>query len=49
MNLLQMPIACPPFAIVKERRLLGRACFEVAWQGFDRPLTSTVPADLVKR
>ncbi|CAA6655641.1 unnamed protein product [Spirodela intermedia] len=46
--LQEMPIAYPPFAIVKERRLLGRACFEVSWQGFDRPLTSTVPADLVK-
>uniref|UniRef100_A0A1D1ZCF1 Flap endonuclease GEN-like 2 n=1 Tax=Anthurium amnicola TaxID=1678845 RepID=A0A1D1ZCF1_9ARAE len=46
--LQEMPITCPAFTIIKQRKLLGRECFEVSWQDVGRLVTSTVSADLLK-
>ncbi|MQM00063.1 hypothetical protein Taro_032792 [Colocasia esculenta] len=46
-SLQEMPVACPAFTIMKQRKLQGRECFEISWQDFGRLVASTVPADLV--
>ncbi|CAN0902735.1 Single-strand DNA endonuclease 1, partial [Linum grandiflorum] len=46
-SLDMMPIRCPVVEIVKPRKVQGRECFEVSWEGFDGLKTSIVPADLV--
>ncbi|KAL9253634.1 Single-strand DNA endonuclease 1-like protein [Drosera capensis] len=39
---------CPVPEIIKPRRLRGRDCYEVLWEGIDGLKTSIVPADLVQ-
>lgn len=44
----KMPVPCPVTSIVKERKVQGRAAFEVSWREIDGLKTSIVPADLVE-
>ncbi|XP_058078117.1 single-strand DNA endonuclease 1 [Magnolia sinica] len=44
----KIPATCPVSAIVKQRTVQGRECFEVAWEEVDGLKTSIVPADLVE-
>ncbi|XP_077241781.1 single-stranded DNA endonuclease family protein isoform X2 [Tasmannia lanceolata] len=44
----KMPVTCPVSAIIKNRRVQGRECFEVSWEEVDGLKTSVVPADLVE-
>ncbi|KAG8638417.1 hypothetical protein MANES_14G026700v8 [Manihot esculenta] len=47
--LCKMPVKCPVSAIVKQRKVQGRECFEVLWEGVYGLETSIVPADLIER
>lgn len=53
MNLMyilpQIPVKCPVSEIIKSRRVQGRECYEVSWEGMDGLETSIVPADLIER
>ncbi|KAL9255578.1 Single-strand DNA endonuclease 1-like protein [Drosera capensis] len=44
----KMPVKRPVSKIIKPRRLQGRECYEVLWEGIDGLKTSIVPADLVQ-
>ncbi|XP_020577147.1 flap endonuclease GEN-like 2 [Phalaenopsis equestris] len=44
----KMPVPCPVTAIVKQRKLQGRECFEVSWQDMYGLQTSIVSADLIE-
>ncbi|XP_057995584.1 single-strand DNA endonuclease 1 isoform X2 [Hevea brasiliensis] len=46
--LCKIPVKCPVSTIVKQRKVQGRECFEVLWEGLDGLETSTVPADLIE-
>ena len=46
---LQIPAKCAVSEIIKHRRVQGRECFEVRWEGLDGLETSIVPAELVER
>lgn len=46
---LQIPVKCPVSGIIKQRKVLGVECFEVAWEHLDGLETSIVPADLLER
>lgn len=46
---LQIPVNCPVSGIVKPRKIQGKECFEVLWEGLQGLKTSIVPADLVQR
>ncbi|CAN1264862.1 Single-strand DNA endonuclease 1, partial [Linum perenne] len=48
-SLEMMPVKCPMVEIVKPRKVQGKECFEVSWDGFDGLKTSIVPADLVQK
>lgn len=44
----EIPVPCPLSAIVKQRKVQGRECFEVSWHNIDGLQTSVVPADLIE-
>ncbi|KAJ0966714.1 hypothetical protein J5N97_023631 [Dioscorea zingiberensis] len=44
----KLPVICPVSAIVKQRKVQGKICFEVLWQNMDGIQTSIVPADLLE-
>lgn len=46
---LQIRVSCPVSAIVKQRKVQGRECYEVFWHNIDGLKTSIVPADLIER
>ncbi|EEF51407.1 conserved hypothetical protein [Ricinus communis] len=48
LTLHEIPVKCPVSGIIKHRKVQGRKCFEVLWEGFDGLETSIVPADLVE-
>ncbi|TKY45155.1 Flap endonuclease GEN 2 [Spatholobus suberectus] len=43
----EIPVKCPVSEIIKCRRVQGRECYEVSWEGMDGLETSIVPADLL--
>ncbi|PKU69308.1 Flap endonuclease GEN-like 2 [Dendrobium catenatum] len=43
----KIPVPCPVTAIVKQRKLQGKECFEVSWQDMEGLQTSIVSADLI--
>lgn len=45
----QIPVKCPVSEIIKSRRVQGRECYDVSWEGMDGLETSIVPADLIER
>jgi len=46
----QIPVKCPVSEIIKSRKVQGRECYEVSWEGMvDGLETSIVPADLIER
>ncbi|XP_028205653.1 flap endonuclease GEN-like 2 isoform X3 [Glycine soja] len=44
----EIPVKCPVSEIIKSRRVQGRECYEVSWEGMDGLETSIVPADLIE-
>ncbi|RDY02709.1 Flap endonuclease GEN-like 2, partial [Mucuna pruriens] len=44
----EIPVKCPVSEIIKSRRIQGRECYEVSWEGMDGLETSIVPADLIE-
>ncbi|XP_008778572.2 single-strand DNA endonuclease 1 [Phoenix dactylifera] len=44
----EIPVSCPVSAIVKQRKVQGRECYEVSWHNIDGLKTSIVPADLIE-
>ncbi|KAI3899461.1 hypothetical protein MKW92_026032 [Papaver armeniacum] len=44
----EMPVPCPISSIIKQRKVQGSDCFEVAWEHLDGLKTSVVPADLIE-
>ncbi|KAK7380296.1 hypothetical protein VNO78_32804 [Psophocarpus tetragonolobus] len=44
----EIPVKCPVSEIIKSRRVQGRECYEVSWEGIDGLETSIVPADLLE-
>ncbi|XP_020115219.1 flap endonuclease GEN-like 2 isoform X2 [Ananas comosus] len=44
----EIPVPCPVSAIVKQRKVQGRECYEVSWQHVDGLDISTIPADLIE-
>ncbi|XP_014515532.1 flap endonuclease GEN-like 2 [Vigna radiata var. radiata] len=44
----EIPVKCPVSEIIKSRRVHGRECYEVSWEGMDGLETSIVPADLIE-
>ncbi|CAJ1952742.1 unnamed protein product [Sphenostylis stenocarpa] len=43
-----IPVKCPVSEIIKSRRVEGKECYEVSWEGMDGLETSIVPADLIQ-
>ncbi|XP_073011434.1 single-strand DNA endonuclease 1 [Typha latifolia] len=43
-----IPIPCPVSAILKQRKVQGRECYEVSWQCIDGLQSSVVPSDLIE-
>ncbi|GLT83317.1 hypothetical protein SLE2022_016120 [Rubroshorea leprosula] len=48
LSLKEIPVKCPGSAIIKRRKVQGKECFEVSWEGIDGLKTSIVPVDLVE-
>ncbi|KAJ4843189.1 hypothetical protein Tsubulata_008106 [Turnera subulata] len=48
-SLYEVPVKCPVSGIVKPRKVQGRECYEVLWEGIDGLTTAIVPADLMER
>ncbi|KAK8470343.1 hypothetical protein PHAVU_004G117400 [Phaseolus vulgaris] len=45
----EIPVKCPVSEIIKSRKVQGRECYEVSWEGMvDGLETSIVPADLIE-
>ncbi|XP_010940441.2 single-strand DNA endonuclease 1 isoform X1 [Elaeis guineensis] len=44
----EIPVPCPVSAIVKQRKVQGRECYEVSWHNIDGLKTSIVPVDLIE-
>ncbi|XP_027359328.1 flap endonuclease GEN-like 2 [Abrus precatorius] len=44
----EIPVKCPVSEVIKSRRVQGRECYEVSWEGMDGLETSIVPADLLE-
>ncbi|KAL2334668.1 hypothetical protein Fmac_015881 [Flemingia macrophylla] len=44
----EIPVKCPVSEIIKSRRVQGRECYEVSWEGMDGLENSIVPKDLLQ-
>ncbi|PKI52046.1 flap endonuclease GEN-like 2 [Punica granatum] len=44
----QIPVKCPVSRIIKPRKVQGRECFEVSWEGLEGLEMTVVPADLLE-
>uniref|UniRef100_A0A2P2K2K9 Flap endonuclease GEN-like 2 n=1 Tax=Rhizophora mucronata TaxID=61149 RepID=A0A2P2K2K9_RHIMU len=44
----EMPVKCPVSEIIKTRKVQGRECFELLWEGLDGLKTCILPADLIE-
>ncbi|RZC72980.1 hypothetical protein C5167_048460 [Papaver somniferum] len=44
----EMPVPCPISSIIKQRKVQGSDCYEVAWEHLDGLKTSVVSADLIE-
>ncbi|XP_020239861.1 flap endonuclease GEN-like 2 isoform X2 [Cajanus cajan] len=44
----EIPVKCPVSEVIKSRKVQGRECYEVSWEGMDGLENSIVPADLLE-